>query len=98
MPEQLFFTAFLNRLLGPTVARALAALNAHPVAAGEKSPYLFTYNPAAPISNYVAMEVLIFLILIVIFVLVRARLSATQPRALPHLMALVEEFRGRQRP
>ena len=96
MKEQLFFTHFLNHYLGGLAARILSALGAHPLAAGEKSQYLFTYDPAAPISNFFAMEVLVVLILLVFFVWARARISVDRPSAMQHIFELAEEFVNHQ--
>ena len=96
MKEQLFFTHFLNHYFGAFAARFLSALGAHPAAAGEKSAFLFTYNPAAPITDFFAMEILVAIILLVLFVLVRSRLSVDRPGALQHTFELTEEFINQQ--
>jgi F-type H+-transporting ATPase subunit a len=72
MAEQLWFTEVLNRLFGPAVAGLLHTLGLHP------------RHPQAPIPNSVAMEVLVCLFLIVMFFLVRVRLSVDRPGALQH--------------
>lgn len=92
MKEQLFFTHFLNQYFGGIASRILSALGAHPVAAGEKTQYLFTYNPAAPIANFFAMEILVALILLAFFVWVRARLSVDRPGSMQHVIEMTEEF------
>ena len=96
MTEQLFFTHFLNHYFGGIAARILQAFGAHPVAAGEKSHYFFTYNPAAPISNFFAMEVLVVCILLVLFVWTRSRISVDRPGALQHVFEVIEEFVNHQ--
>ena len=96
MPEQLFFTHFLNQYFGGIAARILQALGAHPVEAGEKSQYFFTYNPAAPISNFFAMEVLVVCILLVLFLWTRSRISVDRPGALQHVFEVIEEFLNHQ--
>jgi F-type H+-transporting ATPase subunit a len=63
MPEQLLFTRLLNAALGGPVAALLRALNIH------------TENPQAPITNPVAMEILVFAFLVLVFILVRMRIS-----------------------
>ena len=88
MKEELFFTHFLNQYLGGIATRILSGLGAHPVAASEKSQYLFTYNPAAPITNFFAMEVLVLLILLVLFLWARARISVDKPSAMQHVFEL----------
>jgi F-type H+-transporting ATPase subunit a len=73
MPEQLWFTEFLNHLFAGPVTGLLRALRVEPK------------YPQAPIPNSVAMELLVFLFLIVIFLLVRSRLSVDKPGALQHI-------------
>jgi|SRR5215470_17802862 len=73
MPEQLWFTEILNHALAGPVTGLLRALHIDPK------------YPQAPITNAVAMEVLVFGILLVLFVMVRSRLSVEKPGALQHL-------------
>src|ERR1700691_5668543 len=73
MHEQLWFTAFLNQLFAGPVTGLLRVLHIEP------------HYPDAPIPNSVAMEVLVFLFLVVVFVLVRSRLSVDKPGALQHI-------------
>jgi F-type H+-transporting ATPase subunit a len=73
MPEQLWFTEILNRLFGTAVAGLLESFHIHP-----------KYSQA-PIPNSVAMEILVCLFLILVFFVVRARLSVDQPGALQHI-------------
>ncbi len=97
MHEQLIFTQVLNRIFGGVAASLMKALGATPVGeASAGSHPIFTYNPAAPISNFVAMEILVLLLLIVAFVLVRMRLSVDKPGALQHVFELTQGFVGKQ--
>ena len=96
MAEQLFFTHFLNHYFGGVGARVLSALGGHPVAAGEKSRYFFTYDPAAPISNFFAMEILVVAILLVLFIWTRSRISVDRPGAMQHVFEILEEFVNHQ--
>ncbi|HXY04627.1 MAG TPA: F0F1 ATP synthase subunit A [Terriglobales bacterium] len=73
MPEQLWFTALLNHAFAGPVTALLRSLHVEP------------QYPQAPISNAVAMECLVFGFLIVVFVLVRLRLSVDSPGALQQL-------------
>ncbi len=73
MPEQLWFTAFLNQVFAGPVAGMLRALHIEPK------------HPQAPVTNAVAMELLVFLFLILLFALVRSRLSVDKPGALQHI-------------
>ncbi len=80
MPEQLWFTEFLNRYFGGAAAALLHAVGIRP-----------TY-PEAPITNAVAMEILVVLLLLLFFLLIRARLSVDKPGGLQHMAETVEEF------
>jgi F-type H+-transporting ATPase subunit a len=80
MPEQIWFTALLNRFFAGPVDRLLHALGVQP-----------TY-PQAPITNFVAMQLLVVAFLVIFFVLVRSRLSADNPGGLQHLVEGLESF------
>jgi len=73
MPEQLWFTEILNHLFAGPVTALLRSLHIEP------------HFPQAPITNSVAMELLVFLFLVLMFVLVRSRLSVDSPGALQHV-------------
>src|SRR5271155_3835738 len=80
MPEQLWFTAILNRLFAGPVTALLLALHIQPK------------HPTAPIPNSLAMEVLVFSFMLVLFLLVRSRLSVDRPGALQHAFEWSEGF------
>ncbi|HKB98654.1 MAG TPA: F0F1 ATP synthase subunit A [Terriglobales bacterium] len=80
--EQLAFTALLNRLFGAPVLALLQALHIHPK------------NPATPISNSFAMELLVVLLLTAFFIAVRTRLSVERPGRLQHTMEGIYGFVG----
>jgi len=80
MPEQLIFTAFLNKYFGGIAIALLHMVGLQPAYAN------------APITNAVAMEILVVLILLVFFVAVRASLSVDKPGGLQHLAEATEEF------
>lgn len=82
MQEQLWFTDLLNKALGGPVNDLLQKLPApfHPS------------NPQAPITNAVAMEFLVMIILLVLFFLVRSRLSVEKPRAMQHTVEMLDGF------
>ena len=84
MPHQLAFTAFLNRFLAGPVTALLTALHLPP------------QYPQAPISNAVAMEFLVFLILVLLFIVIRMRLSADNPGGLQHLLEATQGFVANQ--
>jgi F-type H+-transporting ATPase subunit a len=73
MHEQLWVTAFLNHYLASFVVGLLRALHIEPK------------YPDAPIPNSFSMELLVFLFLIVLFLMVRSRLSVDKPGALQHM-------------
>ena len=80
MPTQLFLTRLLNHLFARPVDGLLAALHITPVYA------------AAPITNAVAMELLVFLLLLAYFVAVRLSLSVETPNGVQHLAEMTHEF------
>ena len=73
MPEQLWFTQLLNRALAGPVDALLRVLHVEP------------QYPQAPITNAVAMEVIVFGLLLLLFILVRSRLSVENPAGLQHV-------------
>jgi F-type H+-transporting ATPase subunit a len=73
MTEQLWFTAFLNHYLAAPVTALLQLLHFQPK------------HPQAPIPNSAAMEVLVFVFLLGLFIAVRSRLSVDSPGALQHI-------------
>lgn len=80
MPEQLPFTALLNRLFAGPVTSGLHAIHVNPK------------YPLAPISNAVAMQVLVVIILVVLAIILRLRLSVDRPGAMQHLAESTHEF------
>jgi F-type H+-transporting ATPase subunit a len=80
MPEQLWLTQILNHLLAGHVTAVLRAVHFEPK------------YPSAPISNSFAMELLVFTILLLLFFLLRSRLSVDSPGGLQHVFESVEGF------
>src|SRR5579864_7248997 len=80
MPEQLWFTEILNRFFGTAVTGLLQTMAIHP------------RHPQAPIPNTLAMEILVFGFLILVFLLLRVRLSVDRPGALQHTFEGVVGF------
>ncbi len=80
MPHQLPFTALLNKLFAGPVTALLIALGMHPK------------HAAAPISNMVAMEFLIFLLLTLFFIAARMTLSVEKPGSLQHIAEFFDGF------
>ena len=79
MPEQLWFTKVLNHLFGGPVNALLTAIHV-------------PHRPTAPINNAFSMELLVFIFLLVLFLLVRSRLSVESPGGLQHSFESIEGF------
>ena len=79
MPTQLLFTRFLNHLFARQVDALLALFHVKPAFAD------------APITNAVAMELLVFLVLLAYFIVVRFSLSVEKPNGLQHLAEMLNE-------
>src|SRR5579875_2320510 len=80
MHTQLLFTRLLNHAFARPVDALLGALHIAPA------------YPRAPITNAVAMELLVFLVLIAYFLLVRATLSVETPGGIQHVAEMTHEF------
>jgi len=78
MPEQLWFTKILNHLFAGPVTTLLHGLSLTPK------------YPDAPIPNSLAMELLVFVFLLILFLLVRSRLSVENPGGTQHVFEVVE--------
>ena len=84
MPTQLLFTSFLNRIFaGPTDALLRAV-------------HVVPKYPQAPITNAVSMELLVFLLLVLYFIVVRVSLSVETPNGIQHLAEATHEFVNEQ--
>jgi len=84
MPIQLAFTRFLNHHFAAQVDNLLGGLKIHPA------------YPNAPITNAFAMELLIFVGLLIYFIAVRATLSVEKPAVIQNLAEMTHEFVGSQ--
>lgn len=80
MPEQLWFTRVLNHFFAGPMDALLRALRIEP------------QYPQAPISNTVAMEVLVFAFLLAVFLILRSRLSVEGPGGLQHMFEWLHGF------
>ena len=80
--EQLWITALLNRFLGGPVNAILQAL----------PPVFHPADPSAPISNANAVEILVIVFLLLVFLWVRSRLSVEKPGGSQHLAETMHEF------
>jgi len=74
----------LNEHFATPVTAFLNALHVHPD------------SPQAPITNAFSMELLVFVVLIVYFVVVRVSLSVEKPRGVQHLAEITHEFVSEQ--
>jgi F-type H+-transporting ATPase subunit a len=84
MPEQLWFTKLLNHHFGAATTVLLHHVGINPA------------HPDAPINNTVAMEVVVCLVLVVFFLVVRARLSVRNPGGLQHTVEMLDSFINEQ--
>jgi F-type H+-transporting ATPase subunit a len=84
MQESLAFTRLLNHLFGPMVAAVLKSVGVHPA------------NPAAPINDTFAWELLVASGLIVFFLIVRLSLSVENPNPAQQVAEMIHEFVGGQ--
>lgn len=82
--HELWFTELLNNYLA---APAQAVLNLVGMQAA---------NPARPWANFVAMEILVAIIIVVLFALLRSSLSVDKPGKLQHVFELVYNFQREQ--
>jgi F-type H+-transporting ATPase subunit a len=80
MEHELWFTALLNKLLAGILSPLLSAIGVPPA------------DPAHPIPDYVAMEILVILLILAIALLVRSRLSVEKPGKLQHIIEEVYGF------
>jgi F-type H+-transporting ATPase subunit a len=84
MHEQLWFTAILNHLFAGPVDGLLRAVHVSP------------RFPDAPISNSAAMELLVFVFIVLMFAVARTRLSVENPGALQHVFEGIHGFIAEQ--
>src|SRR5690349_9949546 len=82
MEHQLWFTHILNRILGGVLTPLLTRLG----------PAFTPADPANPIPDYVAMEVLVLVIIIAGALYLRGRLSVEKPGGFQHIMEVVLQF------
>jgi F-type H+-transporting ATPase subunit a len=80
MEHEIWFTALLNKMLAGVLTPALTALGIVPS------------NPAHPIPNYTAMEILVFMVILVGAFSLRRLLSVETPGTFQQLMEVAVEF------
>lgn len=77
MDQPIWVAVIVNRLLGKPAAALLQALHISPS------------NPDYPISNSVSMELLVFLVAVIFFLWLKARISVDRPGATQQVMEMV---------
>lgn len=80
MHGQTTFTVFLNNHFGPLATRIMQLVHVQP------------HNPQAPITNAFAMEILVFCLLLIFFLVVRLTLSVEKPAAVQQIAEMLNEF------
>jgi F-type H+-transporting ATPase subunit a len=76
----LALTSLLNKLFGAPVTALLNKFNIYPL------------HPAAPINERFTLQLVVAFILILFFIVVRARLSVEKPGSLQHLAEMIHGF------
>src|SRR5665213_1106565 len=84
MIRQTGFTAFLNDHVAGVATQLMHAVHVTP------------YDPQAPITNSFAMEVLVFLLLVLFFLIVRVSLNVEKPGAVQQLAEGIHGFVAEQ--
>jgi len=80
MEHELWITKLFNDLLGSTAGSMLESMGLHP------------HNPARAFTNYVAMEILVAVIIVAVFLYLRTQLSVDNPGKLQHFFELFHDF------
>jgi F-type H+-transporting ATPase subunit a len=80
MEHEVWFTAILNHLLAGVITPLLVKIGEAPA------------DPAHPIPNYLAMEILVAILIVVGVVLLRMRLSVENPGKFQQVMEVVVQF------
>jgi F-type H+-transporting ATPase subunit a len=80
MEHEVWFAKLLNDLLGGVAQPLLARL------------HIEGFGPGRPFTNYLAMEILVALIIMVLFTLLRSLLSMDKPGGLQHFFELFHDF------
>lgn len=78
--HELWFTELLNNYLAAPANAILNAVGFH------------AHNPERPWVNFIAMEILVALIIIVLFGFLRSRLSVEKPGKLQHTFEVIHDF------
>jgi F-type H+-transporting ATPase subunit a len=84
MHEQLWVTALLNKYFAGLVNTIFGVFHFH------------SSHPQAPITNYVAMQLVVFVFLVLVFILVRSRLSVENPGNLQQVFESINSMIDQQ--
>jgi F-type H+-transporting ATPase subunit a len=84
MEHELWFTKLLNDFAAGPAAALLALLGVH------------AHNPARPWANFVAMQILVAIAIILVFAILRRRLSVERPGKMQHVFEILHEFLDNQ--
>lgn len=84
MEQELWLTAILNRVLGGPVTALLGMVGVQP------------HDPAHPIPNHFAMQIVVVVVLMALFAWLRGRLSVDRPGQMQQAMELAVEGLGEQ--
>ncbi len=79
MEHELWTTEILNKALAGPANTALNAVG-------------LRHDPSHPWSNYLSMELLVVLIIVILFAILRAQMSVDRPGKLQHLFEVIAEF------
>lgn len=82
MAHKFWITHLLNQIFGSAVTALLNLVGVHPA------------NPATPINDTFALEVLVAACLVLFFLIVRFTLSVEKPNAAQQIAELIHEFTG----
>ncbi len=84
MHEELWITKLFNDYLGGVGAAILSLLNIH------------AHDPSRPWANFVTLQLVVVLILVVVFAILRPRLSMDKPGKLQHTFEIIYDFLNEQ--
>jgi F-type H+-transporting ATPase subunit a len=79
MHEQLWLTAIFNRYMAAPANAILDAVG-------------IVHNPHRPWANFVTMEIMVALIIVVVFAILRPQLSMDRPGKLQHIFEVIYDF------
>jgi F-type H+-transporting ATPase subunit a len=82
--HELWITALFNRYFAGIANAILARVGVH------------VENPDKPWANYIVMEILVAIIIVVVFAILRPRLSMDRPGRMQHIFEVIYDFLGGQ--